>query len=44
MAFQNLPAKEDLLIGDGNSIINPCPNHPPIRNRPDNKEANWLCL
>jgi hypothetical protein len=26
-------------------IVNPCPNHPPLaKNKPDNREANWLCL
>ena len=39
-----MPQKEDLLIGDADTIINPCPNHQPIRNKSDNKEANWLCL
>ena len=39
-----MPQKEDLLISDANLIVNPCPNHPPIKNRPDNREANWLCL
>jgi len=43
-AFSKFPTKEDLLIGDADLIVNPCPNHPPLKNRPDNREANWLCL
>lgn len=45
LAFSGFPQKEDLLISDGHTIVNPCPNHPPAgRNRPDIREANWLCL
>lgn len=43
-AFQAMPQKEDLLIGDANLIVNPCPNHPPVKGKPDLREANWLCL
>jgi hypothetical protein len=32
-AFSKMPQKEDLLIGDADTIINPCPNHQPIRNK-----------
>jgi hypothetical protein len=44
-AFANMPKKEDLLIGDSDLIVNPCPNHPLLKNgRADNREAFWLCL
>lgn len=43
-AFSRLPTKEDLLIGDSDLVVNPCPNHPAVKGKLDNRESNWLCL